>query len=51
MGILESMKKIMSDRQLEVRVAVLPTFDPEKDSPLTRSHLAQKSYELVSSAI
>ena len=41
----------MSDRQLEVRVAVLPTFDPEKDSPLTRSHLAQKSYELVSSAI
>ena len=51
MGILESMKKIMNDRQLEVRVAVLPTFDPEKDSPLTRSHLAQKSYELVSSAI
>jgi 1-acyl-sn-glycerol-3-phosphate acyltransferase len=51
MGILESMKKIMNDRQLEVRVAVLPTFDPEKDSPPTRSHLAQKSYELVSRAI
>jgi len=51
MGILESMEKIMSDRHLEVRVAVLPTFDPAKDPPLNRSHLAQKSYELVSSAI
>jgi 1-acyl-sn-glycerol-3-phosphate acyltransferase len=51
MGILESMEKIMGDRQLEVRVAVIPTFDPVKDPPLNRSHLAQKSYELVSGAI
>lgn len=51
MGIVESMIRIMSNRQLEVRVAVLPTFDPEKDTPLTRLLLAQKSYALVSSAI
>lgn len=51
MGILESMEKIMTDRQLEVRVVVLPTFDPLRDQPLNRTRLAQKSYELVSSAI
>jgi 1-acyl-sn-glycerol-3-phosphate acyltransferase len=51
MGILESMEKIMSDRQLEVKVVVLPTFDPVTDLPLNRSHLAQKSYELVARSI
>ena len=51
MGILESMVKIMGDRQLEARVVVLPTFDPAKDPPLNRSSLAQKSHQLVSSAI
>jgi 1-acyl-sn-glycerol-3-phosphate acyltransferase len=51
MGILESMEKIMGDRQLEVSITLMPTYDPEKDSPLNRSHLAQKSYEWVSSAI
>jgi len=51
MGILESMAKIMGDRQLEARVVVLPTFDPVKDPPLNRSSLAQKSHQLVSSVI
>ena len=41
----------MSDRQLEVKVVVLPTFDPVTDLPLNRSHLAQKSYELVARSI
>ena len=51
MGILDSMVRIMSDRQLEARVVVLPTFDPVKDAPLNRSSLAQKSHQLISSAI
>jgi hypothetical protein len=45
------MAKIMGDRQLEARVVVLPTFDPVTDPPLNRSSLAQKSHQLVSSAI